>query len=106
MIMQTQPIYDCFMSLCEEIGERPHLIYMSPQGKTLTQERVKELAEMPNIAILCGRYEGVDQRVSGAVYFGYVFQLQHTQASFLYGFWLYTINYIIESFACLVVNRV
>ena len=36
---------------------------MSPCGKTLTQERVKELAEMPNIAILCGRYEGVDQRV-------------------------------------------
>lgn len=36
---------------------------MSPCGKTLTQERVKELAELPNIAILCGRYEGVDQRV-------------------------------------------
>lgn len=63
MIMQVQPIYDCFMSLCEEIGKKPHLIYMSPQGKTLDQKRVKELAEMENIAILCGHYEGVDERV-------------------------------------------
>lgn len=63
MIMQTQPIYDCFMSLCDELGKRPHLIYMSPQGKTLTQERVKELSQLDNVALLCGHYEGVDQRV-------------------------------------------
>lgn len=63
MIMQPQPIYDCFLSLCEEIGEKPHLIFMSPQGKTLTQKRVKELSEMKNIAILCGHYEGVDERI-------------------------------------------
>ncbi len=63
MIMQGQPIYDCFCDLTEKIGARPHLIYMSPQGKTLTQERVKQLAEMPNIAILCGHYEGIDERV-------------------------------------------
>ena len=63
MIMQTQPIYDCFMSLCEETGARPHLIYLSPQGETLTQERVKELAKLDNIALLCGHYEGIDQRV-------------------------------------------
>ncbi len=63
MIMQVQPIYDCFMSLCEELGTRPHLIYMSPQGKTLTQQRVRELAQMDNVAILCGHYEGIDERV-------------------------------------------
>lgn len=63
MIMQAQPIYDCFMSLCDNIGARPHLIYMSPQGKVLTQQRVKELAKLENIAILCGHYEGVDERV-------------------------------------------
>ena len=39
MIMQVQPIYDCFESLCREIGERPHLVYMSPQGKTLPKKR-------------------------------------------------------------------
>ena len=63
MLMQVDPIYDCFCDLEEKIGTRPHLIYMSPQGKTLTQERVKELSQMSNIAILCGHYEGVDERV-------------------------------------------
>lgn len=63
MLMMPQPIYDTYMKVCNETESKPHLIYMSPCGKTLTQERVKELAEMPNIAILCGRYEGVDQRV-------------------------------------------
>lgn len=63
MIMQTQPIYDCFLSLCRELGKKPHLIYMSPQGKTLNQQRVKELSALDNIAILCGHYEGVDERV-------------------------------------------
>ena len=63
MLMMPQPIYDCYMKVCAETQKKPHLIYMSPCGKTLTQERVKELAQMENIAILCGRYEGVDQRV-------------------------------------------
>ena len=63
MLMMAQPIYDCFMKVCDQAQAKPHLIYMSPCGKTLTQERVKELAELPNIAILCGRYEGVDQRL-------------------------------------------
>lgn len=63
MIMQCQPIFDCFCDLEKQIGKRPHLIYMSPQGKTLDQQRVKELAKMDNIAILCGHYEGIDERV-------------------------------------------
>ena len=63
MIMQPQPIYDCFQSLCDELGRRPHLIYMSPQGKTLTQQRAKELAQTDGFAVLCGHYEGVDARV-------------------------------------------
>ncbi len=63
MIMQTQPIYDCYEALCGKIGKRPHLIYLSPQGETLTQEKVKELSKLDNIALLCGHYEGIDQRV-------------------------------------------
>ncbi len=63
MVMAAQPIFDCFNSLCEQIGSRPHLIYLTPQGKTLTQERVKELAKLDNIALLCGHYEGIDERV-------------------------------------------
>lgn len=63
MIMQTQPIFDCYQSICTALGEKVHLIYMTPQGKTLTQQRVRELAKMDNIAILCGHYEGVDERI-------------------------------------------
>lgn len=63
MIMQAQPIYDCYQDICIKTGTKPHLIYLTPQGKTLTQERVKELAQLDNIALLCGHYEGVDERV-------------------------------------------
>ncbi len=63
MVMQTQPIYNCYQALCSALGKKPHLIYMSPQGKVLTQERVKELSGMENIAVLCGHYEGVDERI-------------------------------------------
>lgn len=63
MVMQTQPIYDCFQALCGEVGRKPHFIYLSPQGKVLTQNRVRELAEYENLALLCGHYEGVDERV-------------------------------------------
>lgn len=67
MVMQCQPIAACFRALCEDWGERPHFIYMSPQGKTLTQQRAKELAAMPSLALLCGHYEGVDERVIDAL---------------------------------------
>ena len=63
MIMQAQPIYDCYQDICRKTGTKPHLIYLTPQGKTLTQERVIELAQLDNIALLCGHYEGVDERV-------------------------------------------
>lgn len=65
MVMQAQPIYDCVMAIKKQLPEnaRPRLIYMSPQGRTLTQEIVKELAAEENLILLCGHYEGVDQRV-------------------------------------------
>lgn len=46
-------------------GDLP-LIYMTPRGRPLTQDRVRELAQGPGVAVLCGRYEGVDQRVLDA----------------------------------------
>lgn len=63
MVMLAEPIYRCYNSICEQIGIKPHLVYMTPQGKTLTQQRVKELSKLDNIVILCGHYEGVDERV-------------------------------------------
>ena len=63
MVMLAEPIYRCYNSICDEIGKKPHFVYMTPQGKTLTQQRVKELSKLDNIVILCGHYEGVDERV-------------------------------------------
>ena len=63
MLMMAEPIALCFESIVEEIGEKPHFIYMSPKGQVLTQKKLKELSNYQNICILCGHYEGVDQRV-------------------------------------------
>lgn len=63
MLMQAQPIYDCFESIALDAKSKPHFIYMSPQGKPLTQERAVALSKLPHIAILCGHYEGVDARL-------------------------------------------
>ena len=67
MLMKAEPIALCFEHICEEIGSRPHFIYMSPQGKTLCQQRLRELGELENICVLCGHYEGVDQRLLDAM---------------------------------------
>lgn len=61
MLMTPQPIYDAIMAADPE-----HLckrIYLSPKGKTLTQEKVVSLSEESDLLFLCGSYEGVDQRV-------------------------------------------
>ncbi len=64
MVMQAQPIYDCFAAVPRvQPDKKPHLIYLSPQGQTLTQEKVKELASYDQLVLLCGHYEGVDERV-------------------------------------------
>lgn len=63
MLMQAQPIYDCYRALADASETKPHVIYLSPQGKVLTQQRAKELAGYDHLVLLCGHYEGVDERV-------------------------------------------
>ncbi|MBR4720885.1 MAG: tRNA (guanosine(37)-N1)-methyltransferase TrmD [Clostridia bacterium] len=63
MLMTPQPIYDAYMSIADGRKEKPHTIYMSPKGKVFNQEKAKELSKMDEIVLLCGHYEGVDQRV-------------------------------------------
>ena len=59
MVMQVQPIYDAVMSVKDE---HSHVIYMSPKGQTLTQDKVIELSKLEHLVIICGHYEGIDQR--------------------------------------------
>ncbi|MDE7137985.1 MAG: tRNA (guanosine(37)-N1)-methyltransferase TrmD, partial [Ruminococcus sp.] len=63
MVMQCEPIYNCYKSVCNEIGSKPHTIYMSPKGKIFNQQKAIEFSKMENILIICGHYEGVDQRI-------------------------------------------
>lgn len=61
MLMQAEPIYRCYEAVK---GDRdPHVIFVSPAGKPFDQQKAKELSEKSDILILCGHYEGVDQRV-------------------------------------------
>ncbi len=64
MIMKCQPIFDCYQDLLKKNnGQRPYTVYVSPRGSVLTQKKAKELSEYSHLAILCGHYEGIDQRV-------------------------------------------
>ena len=63
MIMGVQPIYDCYNALFSECENKPHVIYMSPKGATFNQKKAIELSEREHIVLLCGHYEGIDQRV-------------------------------------------
>lgn len=63
MVMQAQPVYDCWNAVRAQSEVPMHTIYLSPKGKTLTQQKVRELAELSRLFLLCGHYEGIDQRV-------------------------------------------
>ncbi len=64
MLMATQPIYDCYKSVVSSLPEgKTKTIYMSPRGRIFDQNMAKELSEYDNLIILCGHYEGVDQRI-------------------------------------------
>ncbi len=66
MLLMAEPIALCMDDLIAHLGCKPHTVYLSPQGKTLTQQRVKELARLDGLVLLCGHYEGVDERVLDA----------------------------------------
>ena len=64
MLMATQPIYDCYLVVKDMLPEgKTKTVYMSPRGRMFNQTVAKELSEYDNLIILCGHYEGVDQRV-------------------------------------------
>lgn len=62
MVMKYQPLADALGAVTENLRDKPHVVYMSPQGKPLTQKRVNELSSMSHIVVVAGRYEGVDER--------------------------------------------
>jgi tRNA (guanine37-N1)-methyltransferase len=63
MVMQAQPIYDAYLSIVERLGYRPRTVYLTPQGSVFKQSYAKEYAKEEALVLLCGHYEGVDERV-------------------------------------------
>ena len=61
-VMQADPLYRCWTALCDEAGGPVHTIYMSPAGKTFTQADARRLLQYDNLILVCGHYEGIDER--------------------------------------------
>ena len=62
MVMQVKPIRDCLAKI-KELEPETKVIYLSPQGEPLNQKLVEKFAEFDSLTLLCGRYEGIDERV-------------------------------------------
>ncbi|NRB23520.1 tRNA (guanosine(37)-N1)-methyltransferase TrmD [Shewanella sp.] len=63
MLMMVQPLRDAIHAAKAAIGDSVKVIYLSPQGRKLTQQGVEELAKSDSLVLVCGRYEGIDERI-------------------------------------------
>ena len=63
MLMQAEPVYLAYQSIEEEIGYRPRVVYLTPQGSVFNQTMAKDFAKEKDLVFLCGHYEGIDERV-------------------------------------------
>lgn len=63
MVIQAEPIYSAYKDIIKNLDYKPKTIYLSPQGKTFRQSTAKKFAKCEHLILLCGHYEGVDQRV-------------------------------------------
>ena len=63
MVMQPGPVYDCYQDIVKDMGKKPRVIYMTPQGKVFSQSIAEELSKEEELIFLCGHYEGIDERV-------------------------------------------
>lgn len=63
MVIKPEPVYAAYKSIVQDLEYKPKLIFLSPQGKVFNQKMAKELAKEKHLILLCGHYEGIDQRV-------------------------------------------
>ena len=76
MLMQAEPVYQTYLAIQEKAalpeGKRPRVIYLSPQGKPINQKMAEDLAKEDELVLLCGHYEGIDERVLEEIVTDYV----------------------------------
>ena len=63
MVMQAEPIYNSMDFIESKYGYKPHTILMSPRGKKFNQETARNLTEKKHVVLICGHYEGLDERI-------------------------------------------
>ena len=76
MLMQAEPVYQTYTAICEKIGnseeKKPRVVYLSPQGKPFNQQMAEEFVKEEELVLLCGHYEGIDERVLEEIVTDYV----------------------------------
>ncbi|HJA13088.1 MAG TPA: tRNA (guanosine(37)-N1)-methyltransferase TrmD [Candidatus Mediterraneibacter merdipullorum] len=72
MLMQAEPVYLAHQAVAEKTGGRPRTVYLSPQGHVFDQKMAEELAQEEDLILLCGHYEGIDERVLEEIVTDYV----------------------------------
>ncbi len=63
MVIKPEPVYGAYKSIVDKLDYKPKVIYLSPQGKVFNQQMARDLAKEEHIILLCGHYEGIDQRI-------------------------------------------
>ena len=72
MVMQPGPVCDAYQSIADKAGYRPRVVYMTPQGYTFNQQMAHDFAKEEDLVILCGHYEGIDERALEKIVTDYV----------------------------------
>ncbi len=63
MVIKPEPVYGAYKSIVDKLDYKPKVIYLSPQGKVFNQQMARDLAKEEHLILLCGHYEGIDQRI-------------------------------------------
>ena len=72
MLMQAEPVYLAYEAIAEKLDKKPRVVYLAPQGETFSQKMAEELAKEEDLILLCGHYEGIDERVLEEIVTDYV----------------------------------
>lgn len=72
MVMQAPPVCEAYQSIADKIGTRPRVVYMTPQGTAFNQKMAEDFSKEEDLVILCGHYEGIDERALEKIVTDYV----------------------------------
>ena len=72
MLMQAEPVYKAYEAITKDMDKKPRVVYLSPQGDTFNQKMAEDFAKEDELILLCGHYEGIDERVLEEIVTDYV----------------------------------